>query len=303
MKYLDYIPIERATVADKTQKAYGKSLPDDEIRSMGRAIPPEWTVNILALGKEPWRFKDLDDQLNMYRQQWQADRQKQIIAKMAGKIPDKSNDGNKNNNERNNHNNTGGRSGGGHQGNNGRGGRGGCGRGQGGRGGRDNSNIIHLKTIECFNCGQKDNYSTDCTVPRKNENENSKMVSKADFKNLFQFSMRDMLTKKQKETKKNMDVDDKSLDINVLEKLMEGKHNEIVSNDDDDSMSINSTNNLFHFGQNNLTDKSCLDNNYNNYYDEITNLFSKIVKLKHEPEEAQEKTSTIYCRHYCRNQK
>jgi hypothetical protein len=53
--YLDYIPIERTTMADKTQKAYGKSLPDDEIRSiMGRAIPPEWTVNLLALGKEPW---------------------------------------------------------------------------------------------------------------------------------------------------------------------------------------------------------------------------------------------------------
>jgi hypothetical protein len=60
---------------------------------MGRAIPPEWTVNLLALGKEPWRFKDLDDQLNVYRQQWQADQQKQIIAQMAGKNPNKSNDG------------------------------------------------------------------------------------------------------------------------------------------------------------------------------------------------------------------
>jgi hypothetical protein len=51
-KYLDYIPIERTKMSDKTQKAHGKSLPDDEIRSiMGRAIPPEWTVNMLALGK------------------------------------------------------------------------------------------------------------------------------------------------------------------------------------------------------------------------------------------------------------
>jgi hypothetical protein len=51
-KYLDYIPIEKTTVSDKTIKAYGKSLPEDEIRSiMGRAIPPEWTVNLLALGK------------------------------------------------------------------------------------------------------------------------------------------------------------------------------------------------------------------------------------------------------------
>jgi hypothetical protein len=52
--YLDYTPIERTRVADKTQKAYGKSLQDDELRStMGRDIPPEWTVNLLALGKEP----------------------------------------------------------------------------------------------------------------------------------------------------------------------------------------------------------------------------------------------------------
>jgi hypothetical protein len=51
-KYLDYIPILRATLSDKTRKAYGKSLPEDEIRSiMGRAIPTEWTVNLLALGK------------------------------------------------------------------------------------------------------------------------------------------------------------------------------------------------------------------------------------------------------------
>jgi hypothetical protein len=81
-------------VTAQKNKAYGKSLPEDEIRSiMGRAIPPEWTVNLLALGKEPWRFKDLEDQLNMYLQQWQADQQKQIIAKMAEKIPSKSNEG------------------------------------------------------------------------------------------------------------------------------------------------------------------------------------------------------------------
>jgi hypothetical protein len=89
-KYVDYIPIERNTMADKTQKAYGRSLPDDEIRSiMGRAIPPEWTVNLQALGKEPWRFKYLEDQLNMYCQQWKADQQKLIIVKMDGKMPGK----------------------------------------------------------------------------------------------------------------------------------------------------------------------------------------------------------------------
>jgi hypothetical protein len=51
-RYLDYIPIERTSDKDKIIKAYGKSLPEDEIRSiMGRATPPEWTVNLLALGK------------------------------------------------------------------------------------------------------------------------------------------------------------------------------------------------------------------------------------------------------------
>jgi hypothetical protein len=73
-RYLDFIPIEKTSDNNKIIKAYGKSLPEDEIRSiMGQAIPPEWTVNLLALGKEPWRFKDLEDQLNMYLQQWQAD--------------------------------------------------------------------------------------------------------------------------------------------------------------------------------------------------------------------------------------
>jgi hypothetical protein len=56
-------------------------------------------VNLLALGKEPWRFKYLEDQLNMYRQQWQADKQKQIIAKMAGKMPGKANDRKRKNND------------------------------------------------------------------------------------------------------------------------------------------------------------------------------------------------------------
>jgi hypothetical protein len=142
--YLDYIPIERTTLSDKTKKTYGNLLPDDEIRSiMGRKIPPEWTVNLLALGKEPWRFKDLEDQQNMYRRQWQADQQKQIIAKMARKMPGKTNEGKRKNSERNYHNSSDGRSGG-HQGNNSRGGRAG---GRGGRGGRGNNNSEHLKKL------------------------------------------------------------------------------------------------------------------------------------------------------------
>jgi hypothetical protein len=35
-----------------------------------------------------------------------------------------------------------------------------------------------------------------------------------------------------------------------------------------------------------MTDKSCEDNNYN--YDELAYPFSKRIKLKHDPEEAQE---------------
>jgi hypothetical protein len=206
--------LKKTSDSNKVTKAYGKSLPEDEIRSiMGRAIPPEWTVNLLALEKEPWRFKDLEDQLNMYRQQWQADQQKTIIAQMAGKLPNKSNDGKIKNNDRNHHNSNGGRSNA-RQGNTSRVGRGGRGRGPGGRGGRGN-NSEHLKNVECFNCGKKGHYSTDCSLPRKNDNEQSNMVSKSDLKNLFQSSMKEMLTKEDKQAKKNTEGDDGSLDMNV----------------------------------------------------------------------------------------
>jgi hypothetical protein len=59
-KYLDNIPIEKI---NPKIMACGQAFPDDEIKSItGRAIPPEWTVNLLAMGKEPWKFKDVDDQ-------------------------------------------------------------------------------------------------------------------------------------------------------------------------------------------------------------------------------------------------
>jgi hypothetical protein len=51
---------------------------------------------------------------------------------------------------------------------------------------------------------------------------------------------------------------------------------------------------FFHFGQNNSTDNSCLDNNYDNYYDEIAYPFSLRIKLKHEPEAAQENKPVQY---------
>jgi hypothetical protein len=91
---------------------------------------------------------------------------------------------------------------------------------------------------------------TDFHADKKNGNENSNMVSKAYFKNLCQSSLKEMLSKKenQKRDKANMELDDESLDMNVFYKfVMEGKHNEIISNNDDDSMSIENTNNVFHF--------------------------------------------------------
>jgi hypothetical protein len=153
----------------------------------------------------------------MYCQKWQADQQKQIIAKMAGKMPGKANEGEIKNNERNHHNSSGGRSSG-RQGNNGRGGRGSGGRGRVGCSGRGNNKSEHLKNVECLNCGKKGHYSTDCSAPRKNDNEHSNMVSKAYFKNLFQSSLKDMLTKKGKKAKKkeNTEGDDESSDMNVF---------------------------------------------------------------------------------------
>jgi hypothetical protein len=39
-RYLDYIPIEKTSDSNKVTKVYGKSLPEDELRSiMGRATP------------------------------------------------------------------------------------------------------------------------------------------------------------------------------------------------------------------------------------------------------------------------
>jgi hypothetical protein len=96
------------------------------------------------------RAYTLEDQLNMYRQQWQADQQKKIIAQMAGKMRSKSNDAKRKSNDRNHHNSNGGRSST-RQGNTSRGG---CGRGRGGHGGRGN-NSEHLKNVECFNCGKR----------------------------------------------------------------------------------------------------------------------------------------------------
>jgi hypothetical protein len=57
--------------------------------------------------------------------------------------------------------------------------------------------------------------------------------------------------------------------MNVFEKLMEGKHTKIVTKSYDDLKSINDTNTFAYSKQNNMTDQSCEDNNYNNDYDEL----------------------------------
>jgi hypothetical protein len=122
------------------------------------------------------------------------------------------------------------------------------------------------------------------------------MVSKSDFKNLFQSSLKEMLTKKDKQTKKkeNAEGNDESLDMNVFEKLMEGKHTKIVNKINDDLISINDTNTFDYSKQNKMTEKSCEDNNYKNHYDELAYPFSKRIKLKHEPLPAQENNPVQY---------
>jgi hypothetical protein len=177
--------LKKTSDSNKVTKSYGKSFPEDELRSiMGLAIPPECTVNLLSLGKEPWKFRDLDDQLNVHRQQWHADQQKQIIAQMAGKHPNKSSDIKRKSSHTNHHNFNGGRGSSRH----GNTSCGGSGRGRGGCGGRGN-NSEHLHSVECYNCGKKGHYSTDFSLPNNN-NQSSNMVSKDDFKNLFQTSMK-----------------------------------------------------------------------------------------------------------------
>jgi ribosomal protein S26 len=120
---------------------------------------------------------------------------------MAGKHPNKSNDLKRKNSDKNHHNYNGGR-GSNRHGNTSRGGRGGRGRGRGGRGRRGN-NSEHLQSVECYNCGKKDHYSNDCSLP-KNNTQSANMVSKDDFKNLFQTSMKKTFTKnKDKKAKAN----------------------------------------------------------------------------------------------------
>jgi hypothetical protein len=66
---------------------------------------------------------------------------------------------------------------------------------------------------------------------------------------------------------------------------MEGKHTKIcVTKSNDDLISINDTDTFNYSMQDKVIHKISEHNNYNNDYDELAYPFSKIIKLKHEPE-------------------
>jgi hypothetical protein len=67
-----------------------------------------------------------------------------------------------------------------------------------------------------------------------------------------------------------------------------------VSENDDGSMSLVNTINLFHFEQTNEPDKSYIKNKKKNNNDEIACPFSKRIKLKYEPEASPEDKPVQY---------
>jgi hypothetical protein len=79
------------------------------------------------------------------------------------------------------------------------------------------------------------------------------MVSKSDFKNIFHSSLKEILTKKDKQAKKNTKGDDDSLDMNAFEKLMEGKHTKIVNESNYDLISISDTDTFGYYMQDKTT--------------------------------------------------
>jgi hypothetical protein len=84
------------------------------------------------------------------------------------------------------------------------------------------------------------------------------------------------------------------LDMNVFEKLMEGRHTMIVNKSNDDLISINDTDTFDYSMQDKITHKNIEHNNYNNDYDELAYPFIKRIKLKHEPVKAQENVPVQY---------
>jgi hypothetical protein len=87
--------------------------------------------------------------------------------------------------------------------------------------------------------------------------------------------MKEMLTKKDKQFKKNTEGDDDYLDMNVFEKLMEGKQPMFVNKSNDDLIIINDTDTFDYSMQDKVTHKNCEHNNHNDDYDELAYPFSK----------------------------
>jgi hypothetical protein len=84
--------------------------------------------------------------------------------------------------------------------------------------------------------------------------------------------------------------------MNVFEKLMEGKHTMSVTKSNDELISINDndTDTFDYSMQDKMTNKICEHINYNHDYDELAYPFSKRIKIKHEPEKAQENVPVQY---------
>jgi hypothetical protein len=82
--------------------------------------------------------------------------------------------------------------------------------------------------------------------------------------------------------------------MNVFQKLMEGKQPTFVNKSNDDLISINDTETFDHSIQDKITHESIKHNSYNNDCDELAYPFSKRIKLKHEPEKAQENVPVQY---------
>jgi hypothetical protein len=74
---------------------------------------------------------------------------------------------------------------------------------------------------------------------------------------------------------------------------MEGKHTHIVTKSNDDLIRINDTDTFDYSMQDKITHKNSGHINYNNYHG-LTYPFIKRIKLKHEPEKAQENVPVQY---------
>jgi hypothetical protein len=116
--------------------------------------------------------------------------------------------------------------------------------------------------VECFNCGKKGHYSTDCSIPRKNDNEQSNMVSKSYFKKPIPILIEGNVDQKVQTSKEKAEGGDDSLNMNVFENLMEGKHTKIVTKSNDDLISINDTDTFEYSMQDKITHKNCEDNKF-----------------------------------------